>query len=400
MRLRHKTRWAIVLVAALLALVSYSAVAGATDVVPTIGGPALALSKDGAWFDSNGDGWPNPGEKIEYNFTVTNTGNVTLHDITILDAFAHATGGPIPVLEVGASDSTTFTGSRTIYQEDIDRGWVNNRAFVDCDEDVQDDADATVYLPQHPVITIDKTTVDFLESGDGITILTGEMIMWQYAVHNGGNVRLTDVAVDDDVLTSHDPSYSSGDTNHNGKLDPGRPGTSWPPASARPATTATPAPRAATTSIRERVTERQRHRRLQLLRRRSQIDIDKVTVDGDTKGDGLNIHAGKMISWEYTVTNTGNVPIGNVMVDDSEQMVTVWPISGDDNNDGYLDTNETWIFVGGELFGKPALAKIGAYSNTGTVTGEFTDDAGHIATLPPATPPATSAPIRRSPSRR
>ena len=51
MRLRHKTRWAIVLVAALLALVSYSAVASATDVVPTIPDVVSSLTPSPAAVD-------------------------------------------------------------------------------------------------------------------------------------------------------------------------------------------------------------------------------------------------------------------------------------------------------------------------------------------------------------
>ena len=32
-----------------------------------------------------------------------------------------------------------------------------------------------------------------------------------------------------------------------------------------------------------------------------------MTVDGATSGDGLNILTGESISWQYTVTNVGNV---------------------------------------------------------------------------------------------
>ena len=48
------------------------------------------------------------------------------------------------------------------------------------------------------------------------------------------------------------------------------------------------------------------------------IDIDKVTVDGATSGDGLNILTGEPIEWRYTVTNPGSVPLSNVSVTDNK----------------------------------------------------------------------------------
>jgi hypothetical protein len=46
--------------------------------------------------------------------------------------------------------------------------------------------------------------------------------------------------------------------------------------------------------------------------------IDKVTKSGSVQGDGLLIPQGSPISWIYTVTNTGNVPLSNVQVTDNK----------------------------------------------------------------------------------
>ncbi|MBK9225164.1 MAG: hypothetical protein IPO23_12125 [Flavobacterium sp.] len=48
--------------------------------------------KDGAYADTNGDGVVNVGDSIVYNFTVTNTGNVTVSNLTIDDAVIGVTG--------------------------------------------------------------------------------------------------------------------------------------------------------------------------------------------------------------------------------------------------------------------------------------------------------------------
>src|SRR6185436_18660900 len=100
----------------------------------------------------------------------------------------------------------------------------------------------------------------------------------------------------------------------------------------------------------------------------------KVTVDDSASGDGITILTGESISWQYTVTNTGNVPLSSVMVTDNQPGVTPAYQSGDTNNDGKLDLTESWVFIA------TGTAIAGNYSNTGTAKGSFTDTAGHTKT--------------------
>src|SRR5260221_305603 len=106
----------------------------------------------------------------------------------------------------------------------------------------------------------------------------------------------------------------------------------------------------------------------------SQIAINKVTVDGATSGDGLTILTGEPISWKYTVTDPGNVPLSNVVVTDNQPGVTPVFQSGDTNSNGKLDLGETWIYTAS------GTAITGSYSNIGTAQGSFTDTAGHSRT--------------------
>lgn len=104
------------------------------------------------------------------------------------------------------------------------------------------------------------------------------------------------------------------------------------------------------------------------------ISIDKVTVDGTMSGDGLTILTGEPIVWRYTVTNDSNVPLSGVNVTDSEAGVVPAYVSGDTNDDGKLDLDETWIYEA------EGIAGIGDYSNTGTASGSYTDDLGNTST--------------------
>ena len=94
--------------------------------------PMMSLEKTGIWNDDNGDGIPQEGETISYFFSVTNTGNVTLFNITLEDSLPGIIleGGPIAVLEPGETDDTTFTGTYAITLEDIELGEVVNQAIA------------------------------------------------------------------------------------------------------------------------------------------------------------------------------------------------------------------------------------------------------------------------------
>ncbi|WP_310300837.1 gliding motility-associated C-terminal domain-containing protein, partial [Flavobacterium aquidurense] len=91
--------------------------------------PAIALVKTATFLDENGDGLAQVGEKIRYNFVVTNTGDVPLINIAINDPLPGVvvSGGPISLLP-GESDSTSFTGTYAITVQDLNQGSVSNQA--------------------------------------------------------------------------------------------------------------------------------------------------------------------------------------------------------------------------------------------------------------------------------
>ena len=64
---------------------------------------------------------------VEYEFTVANTGNVTITDIQIDDPVVTVDGGPID-LDPGESDSTTFTAKYLLKAADIVNGSFTNTA--------------------------------------------------------------------------------------------------------------------------------------------------------------------------------------------------------------------------------------------------------------------------------
>ncbi|MEM9367697.1 MAG: hypothetical protein AAGD07_17030, partial [Planctomycetota bacterium] len=97
------------------------------------------------------------------------------------------------------------------------------------------------------------------------------------------------------------------------------------------------------------------------------IDIEKSTngFDADTP-TGPNLIVGQTATFEYVVTNTGDVPLQSVSVVDDQGIVVSF-VGGDVNNDSLLDLDEVWTFTASET------VTAGQYANIGTVSAE---DAG------------------------
>jgi uncharacterized repeat protein (TIGR01451 family) len=83
--------------------------------------------------------------------------------------------------------------------------------------------------------------------------------------------------------------------------------------------------------------------------------------DADT-APGPHVAAGSTVTFTYVVTNTGNVPLANVVVSD-DKLGPVTSFTGDTNGNGLLDLTETWTYT------RTATALAGQQTNTGTVTG-------------------------------
>ncbi len=94
--------------------------------------PSISITKDGTYTDTTAPfGETNVGDTVVYNFVVTNTGNITLTNITVTDNNAVMNGGTLvslPSLAPGESNATTFTAVHVITQADINAGVVFNLA--------------------------------------------------------------------------------------------------------------------------------------------------------------------------------------------------------------------------------------------------------------------------------
>src|SRR5690606_19813153 len=172
--------------------------------LPRVG--SIALVKVG---DYKGDASrAEVGDEIEYTFTVTNTGNVTVRELVINDA-------KLGIVDLAVTPSTlapgamgTATATYSIAAPDIESGVVTNTAIASGTSeagDVEDtsgtaidnDTETETELPRVGSIALVKTG-DY--QGDASRAEVGDAIEYTFTVTNTGNVTVRELVVNDGKL--------------------------------------------------------------------------------------------------------------------------------------------------------------------------------------------------------
>src|SRR5690606_12242961 len=182
--------------------------------------PALTFTKsDALTNDADGNGEVSEGDVLTYTFTVANTGNVTLGNVSITDTdlpglsaltytWPNESAPGVPVVgEVRPGQSVTATATYTVTLADVNRGHITNQATVSVDtpsgapdlpDTKSDDPETTdlddptvVTVPQRPGIALVKTAGAITDTnGDG-RHSAGDQISYTFTLTNTGNVTIT-----------------------------------------------------------------------------------------------------------------------------------------------------------------------------------------------------------------
>ncbi|TWI43932.1 putative repeat protein (TIGR01451 family), partial [Flavobacterium glaciei] len=179
---------------------------------------SISLTKDGIYVDANSDGIVNVGDRINYLFSITNTGAKTLTNVTLSDDTATLVGTPIASLSAGSTDTTSYTATYNITQADIDAGVVYNLATVIATTNIGTNITATSIDPspcttcpvnstcpectatplsQDSKLALVKTA---LYNGDPTKALVGDTITYTFSVTNSGNVTVDNIVINDAKL--------------------------------------------------------------------------------------------------------------------------------------------------------------------------------------------------------
>jgi uncharacterized repeat protein (TIGR01451 family) len=136
-----------------------------------------------------------PGVLVTYTYTVTNSGNVTLHGVNVADPMTGLSAVVCPVSALAPGESESCTATYTTTQADVDRGGVTNTAT------------ATGTPPTGAAVTAQTNWTVPSESSPGVTLLksanlaafsgAGVPVTYSYRITNTGNVTLSSVHVND-----------------------------------------------------------------------------------------------------------------------------------------------------------------------------------------------------------
>jgi uncharacterized repeat protein (TIGR01451 family) len=176
--------------------------------VPEVAGGSLALDKRVASVtDVNSDGKTDLGDEINFEFLVTNTGNVTMSAVSVNDPMVGLVICNSTTLAPGASVLCTAHAPYVITQADVDAGVVHNVATAsgkkpDGSEVTSPSDETRTPLERHAAQTLDKRVASITDvDGDGRTD-AGDKIVYEFDVTNTGNVTLNQVSVGDPKLAA------------------------------------------------------------------------------------------------------------------------------------------------------------------------------------------------------
>ena len=330
--------------------------------------PAIAIVKTSS-YDDGGD-CSQVGEEINYTFTVTNEGNVSLASVTVTDPLIATINGPTGDTdgdgELDVTEEWEYTGVYVITQDDIDAGEVINQATAegtapdgtvvtdDSGSTVATDEVTTTDLCQTPAIAIVKTGVFNDEDQDGCSNV-GETISYTFTVTNQGNVSLAFVSVADPLLGGTIAGPDSGDADGDGELDvtetwiyTGNYTITQADIDAgevvNQATAKGEAPSGEIVSDDSGATVSDDDPTVTVLCQNAAIAIVKTGIFNDEDQDGCS-NVGETISYTFTVTNQGSVSLASVSVTDP-LITTINGPTGDTDGDSQLDITETWEYTG------------------------------------------------------
>jgi uncharacterized repeat protein (TIGR01451 family) len=336
--------------------------------------PALTLTKK--INDTHVTAAPGPyllvGATITWKYEVTNSGNVPLTNVTVVDdkgVNIDCDGGTntttdhiIANLAAGASVTCTAPGTATIDQ-------YHNIATVTGSAPVPGQTttatDDSFYFGAQPTLTLEyAVNTTPADSAPGIYVPSGSTLNLSYLVTNTGNVPLTNIIIKDDngtpanttddftcpmiaslAMNASDNTCSRTLTALTGQRNHLTTVTATPPSPLANASTSDPMYYfGATTSV-------------TLLKKTNGVDIDTTPE--------VYVLVSAPVTWTYLVTNTSNVPLSQLTVTDNRPV--------DIDCDGGTNTASDHIIASLAVNASvtctaSGTAALGSYTNTGSVT--------------------------------
>ena len=235
---------------------------------------------------------------LRYTITVTNTGNVTLTGVTIADPLTGDESCPDDT--VAAGDTMECTASYTVTQADLDAGMITNIATIDTNQTGPKTGTTIVDADRLQQFTVVKATTATSYSR------VGQVLNYTITVQNTGNITLTGLTITD-ALTDNERC----------------PHTTLVPADTMTCTasytvTQDDLDAGSITNIATVDSEETEERETNEVTVHATVNAERrpdFTVVKTVDADSYNT-VGETLNYTITVTNTGDVTLTGVTIDD------------------------------------------------------------------------------------
>lgn len=304
-----------------------------------------------------------PGGAVLYTYLVTNPGDDPLSNVTVTDdkcsPVLYQSGDANGNGKLDPGETWRFTCVANVFED------TTNTATATGDDSLGNPVRDT----DTAFVDVVRPAIDLLKTANPTVVLPGGLVLYTYAVTNPGDVPLANVIVSDDKCSP--VLYQGGDTNGNGLLDTNETWTFTCVALVSQDTTNTAVARGQPSDPQGRP-----------LPGIPPVEADDTAfvavVDPAIQivktADPTTVYAGDTVTYTYTVTNPGDVPLAAVTVsDDKCSPVTAMTSGGfnvgDTNQNGLLEPGEAWHFTCTTTVSEDTL-------NTATAVGQPSDAQG------------------------
>ena len=344
----------------------------------------MRLFKTAVFTDTNGDGVANAGETIRFEFTVVNTGPLSITDLVVSDGLVAVT---CPASNLDPGETTTCVVDYPVTAQDIGFGPVGAPATA---TGMASDGNVVVSnmvttltltggIPTHlpsatgtaqvptthaPAVDIVKHATAIDVGGDGL-MGVGDEIVYSFTVTNIGNMTLAPVTVTDPMLGLTDFECAT-------SLAPGASVTCAAP-EANTYIVQVADQLAQTVVNTAEVTggtvsglTANTDSTTTLILEAPGLAMTKTAIGNDTNGDGV-IDDTETITFTFELTNTGNVKVSNIWIDDPLLIAAGVPVTCPKTALAVAESMTCWS----EPYPVTAeQAQLGVVANTATALGE------------------------------
>ena len=185
--------------------------------------PAISIFKTVISPDEDGDCIVNSaGDTIPYRIIVKNEGNVDLTGVKADDpliSLPKPDGDDSDPDVLNPGETWVYTGVYKLTSKDVkNKNSIKNTAMVSCNELPDESSSVETPIVKKPGLLIYKSVTGVDETGDKIINEPGDIIEYQVAIKNNGNMDFTEVSVSDPMVELTGPK---GDHDDQEVLSPG-----------------------------------------------------------------------------------------------------------------------------------------------------------------------------------